>query len=138
MFKFIDYLTINKISWEKLSKADQKEFSPFVLNLFLVNHFELISLINEVQNNTHLSNEEVYKIYLKILPKKKFYTKFIKKSSDKYDKDLIKFFSKIKQDSKHYIIEYLKTLSKKEIINILSQQQVAVTTIKKWTKDLEK
>tara|TARA_R110000851_G_scaffold11584_2_gene40442 strand:+ start:2446 stop:2892 length:447 start_codon:yes stop_codon:yes gene_type:complete len=94
IFDHIANLTHKKKSWDKLSEADQKSFTPYIINRWLSMHPDLIEIIDMFQQYTigPLSKKHVYQLYYEVLPKANVRAKYIKgKKQDKYNKDLVKF-----------------------------------------------
>ena len=44
IFDHIANLTHKKVSWDKLSEADQKSFSPYIINRWLSMHMDIIEI----------------------------------------------------------------------------------------------
>lgn len=135
MFEIIQHLTKFKTNWNKLSPNLQKEFSTFVANKFLATNFEQISFVNDLQQYSLLTNEQVYNIYLRKLPK---FVKlnFVKKTKKELPKDLIQFLSKIKKTSKKELEQFVSNLSQEEFEKFCNNYGVEQKTIKKWTKEI--
>ena len=94
IFDHINHLTDKKKPWEDLSEADQKSFSPYIINRWLSMHMDIIELVDIFQQYTigPLSKKHVYQLYYDILPKANVRAKYIKgKKADKYNKELVKF-----------------------------------------------
>ena len=94
IFDHINHLTHKKKPWEKLSEADQKSFSPYIINRWLSMNEGLIEIIDMFQQYTigPLSKKHVYQLYYDVLPKANVRAKYIKgKKADKYNKELITF-----------------------------------------------
>jgi|TARA_R110000744_G_C19306178_1_gene556222 hypothetical protein len=94
IFDHINHLTHKKKPWEDLSEADQKSFSPYIINRWLSMHMDIIELVDIFQQYTigPLSKKHVYQLYYDVLPKANVRAKYIKgKKADKYNKDLITF-----------------------------------------------
>jgi hypothetical protein len=92
IFDHLANITEKKTPWDKLSEADQKAFSPYLINRWLSMSPDLIEYVDMFQQYTigELDKKHVYQLYLDLLPKRRFYLKYIKgKSADKYNKDLI-------------------------------------------------
>ena len=110
IFDHIAHLTHRKKPWEKLSEADQKSFTPYIINRWLSMHPDLIETIDLFQQYTigPLSKKHVYQLYYDILPKANVRAKYIKgKKVDKYNKELVKFIASYyevnSQEAKEYI-----------------------------------
>ena len=134
MFDLIQHLTKFKTKWSKLSQLQQKEFSVFVANKFIATNFTQIAFVNDLQQYTQLSDEQVYNIYLRQLHK--FVPlNFIKKTKKELPKDLIKFVSNIKHTcSKKELEQFILAMSDTDFIQFCNNYQIESTTIKKWQK----
>ena len=94
IFDHINHLTHKKKPWESLSEADQKSFSPYIINRWLSMHMDITEIVDMFQQYTigPLSKKHVYQLYYDILPKANVRAKYIKgKKNDKYNKDLVTF-----------------------------------------------
>lgn len=136
MFDLIQHLTKFKTNWQKLSLTHQKEFNIFVANKFFATNFEQILFVNDLQQYTTLTPEQVYNIYLKSLPK---FVKlnFIKKTKKELPKDLLQFLSKIKQTSKKELEQFVSNLTEYEFVKFCKNYGTDDKTTKKWTKELQ-
>lgn len=106
IFDFLQCLFVSKTSWEDLSDQDKKAFSPYMINRFISMHPDYVQLVNYFQqfNIGEMKPREVYRMYLDILPRGKFYAKYIKSSKDtdtKISSSLIEFIAKTENWSKH-------------------------------------
>jgi hypothetical protein len=137
IFDHLAGITFKKTKWEDLTELDQKSFSPYLINRWLSMSPQLIEIVDMFQHYTigPLSKEHVYKLYYDILPKGKFFTKYIKgKKSDKYNKELISFLAKHYQISKSESEEYIPLLSKDEISAICKKYGKTDKEIKQLMK----
>jgi len=94
IFDHINHLTHKKKPWEKLSEADQKSFSPYIINRWLSMHMGMTEIVNAFQQYTigPLSKKHVYQLYYDILPEANVRAKYIKgKKVDKYNPGLVTF-----------------------------------------------
>lgn len=110
IFDHLSNIQEKKTSWDSLSEADRKSFSPYMINRFLSMNKEYIELVNECQKYTvgQLSARDTYKLYSDLLPKQKTFSKYIKgKKSDKYNSELVELLSKHYQISEKEATEYL-------------------------------
>ena len=63
--------------------ADRKVFQPYMINRWLSMHPDYLPVVAECQRVIdNLSPEMVYKFYLDLLPKRKFFTKYISSKSE--------------------------------------------------------
>ena len=88
IFDFLNCLFVTKTKWNDLSEMDKKAFSPYMINRFISMHPDYIGIVNYLQQYTisGMNPREVYKMYLDLLPKQKFFSKYIKASGDKEGK----------------------------------------------------
>ena len=73
IFDHLAGITHKKTKWDDLTEADQKSFSPYLINRWLSMAPELIEIVDMFQHYTigPLTKEHVYKLYYDILPKGK-------------------------------------------------------------------
>jgi hypothetical protein len=110
IFDHLSHITEKKTPWDKLSEADQKSFSPYLINRWLSMNMDLIEIVDMFQQYTigELDRKHVYQLYQELLPKRKMYNKYIKaKDSDKYNKELLEFVAKHYQISIREATEYV-------------------------------
>ena len=98
--------------FKKLTEEDIKSWSNFMINRFLSMKPEWVELIASIQPLTQtLEPEEMYKLYINILPKGKQYLKYTKgKSEDKYESFLVELIKKEYDCSEKHAIEYIEIL----------------------------
>ena len=125
IFDHLSHITEKKTPWDKLSEADQKSFSPYLINRWLSMNMDLIEIVDMFQQYTigELDRKHVYQLYQELLPKRKMYNKYIKaKDSDKYNKELLEFVAKHYQISIREATEYVAmmlNIDKELVIDIL-------------------
>ena len=98
--------------FKKLTEEDIKSWSNFMINRFLSMKPEWVELIASLQPLTQtLEPEQMYKLYINILPKGKQYLKYTKgKADEKYESFLIDLIIKEYQCSERHAIEYIEIL----------------------------
>ena len=98
--------------FKKLTEEDIKSWSNFMINRFLSMKPEWVELIASIQPLTQtLQPEEMYKLYINILPKGKQYLKYTKgKAEDKYEQFLVELIKKEYDCSERHAIEYIEIL----------------------------
>jgi hypothetical protein len=98
--------------FDKLSEEDLKSWSNFMINRFLSMKPEWVELIATLLPLTQtLQPKEMYKLYISVIPKGKYFLKYIKgKSEDKYEEFLIDLIKKDFQCSEKEAIEYIEVL----------------------------
>ena len=125
IFDHLSHITEKKTPWDKLSEADQKSFSPYLINRWLSMNMDLIEIVDMFQQYTigELDRKHVYQLYQELLPKRKMYNKYIKaKDSDKYNKELLEFVAKHYQISIREATEYVAmmlNMDKELVVDIL-------------------
>jgi hypothetical protein len=102
IFDLLSCLFDKKTKWNDLSDVDQKQFSPYMINRFISMDPDYIETVNYLQQYTltGMRPKDVYNLYLDLLPKKKFWAKYIKSKSEedsKISKRLIEFLSQQEQ-----------------------------------------
>jgi len=137
IFDHLAGITFKKTKWEDLTEADQKSFTPYLINRWLSMSPQLIEIVDMFQHYTigPLTKEHVYKLYYDILPKGKFFSKYIKgKKADKYNKDLVSLVSKHYEVSKSESEEYLSLLNKNDILSICKKYGKSDKEVKQLLK----
>ena len=96
--------------FDKLSEEDLKSWSNFMINRFLSMKPEWVELIATLLPLTQtLQPKEMYKLYISVIPKGKYFLKYIKgKGEDKYEEFLIDLIKKDFQCSEKEAIEYIE------------------------------
>lgn len=139
IFDNINDVFYNKTSWEEYSETDRKKFSPFMMNRWISMNPDYISIINYLQRYTVgiLDNREVYKLLKDLLPKIKFFTKYIKadKSEDeKISTTLIEFLCSNFNWGREEALQNLKFLNSDILSEYLKQYGYSDEDIKKQFK----
>ena len=98
--------------FDKLTEEDIKSWSNFMINRFLSMKPEWVELIASLQPLTQsLNPEQMYKLYINILPKGKQYLKYTKgKADDKYEQFLVELIKKEYDCSERQATEYIEVL----------------------------
>jgi hypothetical protein len=98
--------------FDKLSEEDLKSWSNFMVNRFLSMKPEWVELIATLLPLSQtLSPKEMYSLYINVIPKGKYFLKYIKgKSEDKYERFLIDLIKKEFLVSETHAIEYIEIL----------------------------
>ena len=137
IFDHLAGITFKKTKWEDLTEADQKSFSPYLINRWLSMSPQLIEIVDMFQHYTigPLTKEHVYKLYYDILPKGKFFSKYIKgKKSNKYNTELVNFIAKHYQIAKNEAEEYITLLDKEQLQSLCKKYGKSDKEIKQWLK----
>jgi len=113
IFDLLNDLTSNKISWRNQIESDRKKFQPYMINRWLSMHPDYLEVVSECQYVTNnLQPREFYNFYFDLLPKKKFFTKYVSNKSDKekkYDK-IIEFLKDRLECSEKEMSDNIETL----------------------------
>jgi len=120
---WLNHLTVYKTPWEKHSLEEQKTYLPFIVNLWLSMCPELIEIISDVQKY-QVSNKHHYNLYLKVLPKKKLYYRWIKAKKNNYSEDVIDLLASFYKTSTREISDSLDILDEQKIKSILSNMGI--------------
>ena len=138
-FKLLNYLSYDKVPYSKLTDTEIKSINVYMLHRYLSMSSEYCILVNEVQAIPDLTPEQVYNIYLSLLPKSKKYFKYTKAASNKIDKDKVSKLSSLLQVSQREANDYLALLSNDQFKDILnSYGQNDSTPSKRNTKKTNK
>jgi hypothetical protein len=98
--------------FKKLSEEDLKSWSNFMINRFLSMKPEWVELIATLLPLTQtLEPEQMYKLYISVIPKGKYYLKYIKgKSDEKYEDFFVDLIKKEYICSEKQAFEYIEVL----------------------------
>jgi hypothetical protein len=98
--------------FNKLSEEDLKSWSNFMVNRFLSMKPEWVELVATLLPLSQtLSPKEMYKLYINVIPKGKYFLKYVKgKSEDKYEQFIVDLLKKEYDCSENQAIEYLEVL----------------------------
>ena len=98
--------------FDKLSDEDLKSWSNFMINRFLSMKPEWVELIATLLPLTQtLQPKEMYKLYISVIPKGKYFLKYIKgKGENKYEEFLVELIKKDFQCSEKEATEYIEVL----------------------------
>ena len=124
IFDHLAGITFKKTKWEDLTEADQKSFSPYLINRWLSMNINYIELVDMFQQYTigPLNKKHVYQLYFDFLPKQKSFNKYIKgKKQDKYNKELVKLIADHYQVARIEAEEYISLLEQSEISSLLKK-----------------
>jgi len=114
LFDHLNAITVEQDPdyFNKLSEEDIKSWSNFMINRFLSMKPEWVELIATLQPLTQtLEPEQMYKLYINVIPKGRQYLKYTKgKSEDKYEEFLVDLIKKEYDCSERQAIEYIEVL----------------------------
>ncbi len=94
IFELLNNINYSKDSWETLTNDDRKQYSKYMIHRFLSMDFDLIEIVNDIQfYDSVLTDEQSYRLYCDILPKRKFFKKYVSsKNKLNANANLINFF----------------------------------------------
>jgi hypothetical protein len=114
LFDHINAITTeqNPNYFDKLSEEDLKSWSNFMINRFLSMKPEWVELIATLLPLTQtLQPKEMYKLYISVIPKGKYYLKYIKgKGEEKYEDFLVELIKKEFVCSEKEANDYIEVL----------------------------
>ena len=119
-FKILSYLSYDKVPYSKLTDAEIKSINVYMLHRYLSMDANYCIVANEVQAIPNLNAEQVYNIYLSLIPKAKKYFKYTKAATEKIDKDKVSKLSLLMQVSQREANDYLALLSDDQFQDILN------------------
>tara|TARA_R100000008_G_scaffold83789_1_gene69677 strand:+ start:465 stop:884 length:420 start_codon:yes stop_codon:yes gene_type:complete len=134
---WMNQLLVHKKHWDSFDETTQKSFNSFIINRWLSMDKDFIEIVNVFQKYAigTLEPREVYKWYCDVLPRGKRFNKYIKGKKDKkYDSELVDIICKEFESSKLHAKEYIRLLSKSDLIEILEKYGLDKKKIKRITK----
>lgn len=98
--------------WNTLEDEDKKTWSNFMIHRFLSMNSDWVELLSEIQPLTQtLDPKSLYLVMIGLLPKGKYYLKYVKgKKDDKYEKWLVELIKQDYQCSTNQAEEYVEIL----------------------------
>ena len=98
--------------WDTLDESDKRTWSNYMIHRFLSMNGEWVELLSDIQPYTQtLEPKQLYLALIGLLPKGKYYLKYMKgKSDDKYEKWLVDLIKQDFQCSSKQAEEYLEIL----------------------------
>ena len=125
--------------FDSLSDAEKKAFNVYMVNRIISMSETFIPFVNELQQYwSVLSSREVFLFYSKLIPKGKYYHKYIKNSKmNAFDKELIStvanhFGISEAQAEEYTDILYQNELGKRELQFICEKYALSPKQIKKF------
>jgi hypothetical protein len=124
--------------WERLSRADKKTFSSFMVTRFLSQRMEYLPILNELQPLVqHMEDKDVYRLYAEIIPYDDAFIKYI--SSNKSERSvpdwaiyiLKEEFRASEEEIRQYIEILLESDRKDELIGIFQDYGIPDDKMKK-------
>lgn len=131
-FDWFKHATEFKTPWNDFTQEQQKSFNSFILNKVISMNQYNIDLVNEVQT-FQVPDQFVYEFYLKVLPQRKMFNRYIKSKKQKPKEELLNHLSEYFQCSKREVIEFFDLLKIDQILNILRMRGLPEKEIVKVT-----
>jgi hypothetical protein len=129
--------------FKRLSEADKKTWSTYMLNRYLSMSEDYLEIINELQKYTlgiPLTPETVYNLYSNIFPKSNIFLKYVKgQNFYSYNKELLNIMVEHFKLSKSELTDYLDICfntdeGKEYLTNIIKKYGIDEKEIKKLLK----
>lgn len=131
IFDWLNDITLRKVPWDDQTDRDRKRFGGYMTNRWLSMHSDYLELVSECQPVTsRMDGREVYNFYIDLLPKRKFFAKYIKPSGGSSDK-LVNFVSTKLGIGYLDAVEFLDGQSEVNIKNLLSEFGISDKDIKR-------
>tara|TARA_R110000824_G_scaffold240681_2_gene429313 strand:+ start:3671 stop:4090 length:420 start_codon:yes stop_codon:yes gene_type:complete len=113
LFSWIDELFVKKRPWDSFSEAEQKKFSPFMVNRYLSMNNDFLPIVNHFQKLTieTMPPSAVYRFYCSLLPKKKTYLKYLSGKKNKTNEKVVPFIQEYFEVSKLQASEYYQLMT---------------------------
>ena len=91
IFDWVNSVTLEKKDFDTFDEQDQKNYSQYMVNRFISMCDVYIPAINEINKYNQLTNKSHYDFCCNMLPKRKQYFKYIKKTKEimKEDKSIL-------------------------------------------------
>lgn len=127
--------------FSNLTEKERRDYSPFIIQRFLSMIPEYAKLINHVNKYVFtLDKEEYHKLMMVLIPKKKMYINWIKKSGkeDKVDRWMIDCLVKMFEVSERDATNYIELLTESAVKSLGRQFGIEEKVIKKTVKYLNK
>lgn len=139
IFDFVNEVFYHKTPWNNYPDSEKKIFSPFIINRLISMSPDYIELINYLQQYTIglLDRREVYKLLVDLLPKSKFFSKYIKADKDdenKVSEKLIQFLCEKFHWNEQETVYNLKLIKNEDLIEYLKEYGYSEKEIKQQFK----
>lgn len=115
-YSLVQTLTNKEKKWSDFNNNEKKLYTPYMSNRFLSMDKDLIITVNELQK-LELNSEQHYKVYYDILPKFKYFKKYIKSKHKKSDgvHKIINMLKHIFECSYSEAINYFNRIKNKDL-----------------------
>jgi hypothetical protein len=133
IFDWVKQISYDKEPWSSFSNEEHDIFSNFMVNKIISmnpNHIEIVAEIQEFS----IPKEKLYQFYCQVLPKQKFFNKYIKPTKQQYVKEVLSLLSEYFQISTREVLDYCNILTQQDVTTILQQLGKEEKEIKKLLK----
>lgn len=114
LWDHLENITLHKKYWGSLTEEQQKTASMFMISRYISMEYNYISIVNEFQM-LEVSNEQLYNLYISVIPKQKKFFKYIKKSTKETKGDIVELLAEVFKVGEREAKDYLQLLDKKQI-----------------------
>jgi len=123
VFNIVKVMTTTERKWSDLSDEEKNAVEPFMIIMILSMHPDLLEICNEFQRyaiSSDLSPREVYTFFNELLPKRSYYSTWIKGTKDSaYNDHLTSLIAQEYECSKTQAYEYLNILTESNNIEAI-------------------
>ena len=139
IFDYINDIFLHKPDWEEYSDQEKKGFSIYMLNRWIsmnIDYLEFINFLQRYSLSGLLSSKTVYKLYIDLLPKTKFFAKYVSKDKgeSKIKEELLSHLTSDFNWSRQEAVNCLSLISSEYISSYLKDKGLTDSEIKKIMK----
>lgn len=133
IFDWLKEITYNKSPWNSFTEEDKKSFDAYMIHRYISMNSDYIEFVNLVQRFPYNDKEKIYNTYVRIIPKKNIFLKYIKSNTNKKQDALIKYVAIYYECSLREAEEYIDVLEN-DVSFILKKLGLDDKEIKKLLK----
>lgn len=119
IFTILNYITWDKIPWDKLTNEEKSCVQPYMINRYVSMNPSYIEAANIVQKY-NLSPKSLYEFYLEVIPKRKTFLKYLKGAKG-VNEDKLELLSNHLQCSQREVKDVISILDPEDIDELLKQ-----------------
>jgi hypothetical protein len=135
IFDWLKEITYNKSPWNSFTDEDKESFNSYMIHRFVSMNPDYIEFTNFIQTIPYTEKEKIYNLYLRMLPKKAVYFKYIKSNHPKKSEAILKQVAKYYECSYKEASDYIDILGKdkvKDILGKLGIEEKEIKSLLKW------
>ena len=136
IFDWVQMISFEKKPWGSFTEKQQDVFNSYMCHKVISMHEPYIEVVNLAQRIPYPEKEKTYKFYCSILPKRKFYSRYIKRAKKKVNEELLKYLSDYLMCGLGEAEENTYILGKEGVEDILAKSGVNEIEIKKLLKEI--